>query len=50
MYASFLGIARALHLDVFEQPGKKYFFNNLLPVIFRRLTPQTLLRLRQRGR
>jgi hypothetical protein len=30
MYASFLRISRALHLDVFEQPGKSYFFNNLL--------------------
>jgi len=30
MYASFLGISRALHLGVFEQPEKNYFFNNLL--------------------
>jgi hypothetical protein len=30
MYASFLGISRALHLDVFEQPAKNHFFNNLL--------------------
>jgi len=30
MYASFLRISRALHLDVFEQPAKIYFFNNLL--------------------
>jgi hypothetical protein len=30
MYASFLRISRALHLDVFEQPAKNYFFNNLL--------------------
>ena len=30
MYALFLRISRALHLDVFEQPGKSYFFNNLL--------------------
>jgi hypothetical protein len=30
MYASFLRISRALHLDVFEQPCKSYFFNNLL--------------------
>jgi hypothetical protein len=50
MYASFLGISRAVHLDVFEQPGEKYFFNNLLPVIFRRLTSQTHLRLQQSGR
>jgi len=30
MYASFLRILRALHLDVFEQPEANYFFNNLL--------------------
>jgi hypothetical protein len=30
MYASFLRISRALHLDVFEQPVKSCFFNNLL--------------------
>jgi len=30
MYASFLLISRALHLNVFDQPGKNYFFNNLL--------------------
>ncbi len=30
MYASFLRISRALHLDVFEQPAENYFFNNLL--------------------
>jgi len=29
-YASFLRISRALHLDVFEQPGEATFFNNLL--------------------
>jgi hypothetical protein len=28
MYASFLRISRALHLDVFEQPAENYFFNN----------------------
>jgi hypothetical protein len=28
MYASFLRISRALHLDVFEQPEENYFFNN----------------------
>jgi len=30
MYASFLRISRALHLDVFEQPAENYFFNNLV--------------------
>jgi len=30
MYASFLRISRALHLDVFEQPAKNYFLNSLL--------------------
>jgi len=30
MYASFLRISRALHLNVFEQPGENFFFNNLL--------------------
>jgi hypothetical protein len=30
MYASFLRISRALHLDVFEQPEENFFFNNLL--------------------
>jgi hypothetical protein len=29
-YASFLRISRALHLNVFDQPVKKQFFNNLL--------------------
>jgi hypothetical protein len=29
MYDSFLRISRALHLDVFDQPGNNYFFNNL---------------------
>jgi hypothetical protein len=28
MYATFLGISRAVHPDVFEQPER--FFNNLL--------------------
>jgi hypothetical protein len=29
-YASFLRISRALRLDVFDQPEKNYFINNLL--------------------
>jgi hypothetical protein len=29
-YASFLRISRALHLDIFDQPGENYFLNNLL--------------------
>jgi len=29
-YASFLRISRALHLDVFDQPEKNYFFIYLL--------------------
>jgi hypothetical protein len=29
-YASFLVISRAVHLDVFDQPVKNHFFNNLL--------------------
>jgi hypothetical protein len=29
-YASFLMISRALQLNVFDQPVKNYFFNNLL--------------------
>ena len=33
MYASFLRISRALHLDVFEQPAENYFFNNLLVLL-----------------
>jgi hypothetical protein len=28
MYASFLRISRALHLDVFEQPAKNHFFTS----------------------
>jgi hypothetical protein len=32
-YDSFLLISRALHLDVFDQPGKNYFFNNLLEAV-----------------
>jgi hypothetical protein len=31
-YASFLVISRALHLDVFDQPVKNHFFNNLRDV------------------
>jgi hypothetical protein len=31
-YASFLVISRALHLNVFDQPVKNHFFNNLLAV------------------
>jgi len=31
-YASFLMISRALHLNVFEQPVKKDFFNNLIVI------------------
>jgi hypothetical protein len=29
-YASFLFISRALHLNVFDQPVKNLFFNNLI--------------------
>ena len=29
-YASFLGISRALYLDVFDQPAENGFFNILL--------------------
>ena len=29
-YASFLMASRALHLSIFEQPAKNYFFKNLL--------------------
>jgi hypothetical protein len=29
-YASFLMISRALQLNVFDQPVKKHFFNNLI--------------------
>ncbi|MCX5898679.1 MAG: hypothetical protein NTY29_10855, partial [Proteobacteria bacterium] len=31
-YDSFLRISRALHLDIFDQPGKNHFFNNLLEI------------------
>jgi len=30
MYASFLRISEALHLDIFEQPAKIHFFRKLL--------------------
>jgi hypothetical protein len=30
MYASLFGILGVLHLDVFEQPERRLFFNNLL--------------------
>ena len=33
-YASFLTISRALHPDVFDQPGKNSFFNNLLVTLY----------------
>jgi len=29
-YASFLVISRALHLNIFDQPVKNHFFNNLI--------------------
>jgi len=29
-YASFLVISRALHMNVFDQPVKNHFFNNLV--------------------
>ncbi len=29
MYASFLGISEALHLDVFHQPLRTWFFDSL---------------------
>ena len=32
-YASFLMILRALHLNVFEQPVRKNFFNTLLVLL-----------------
>ncbi len=31
-YASLLRISGALHLGIFEQPGKDYFFSNLLEI------------------
>jgi hypothetical protein len=34
-YDSFLRMSRALHLDVFDQPGKNCFFNNLIIVIIK---------------
>jgi hypothetical protein len=30
MYASFLGISEALHLDIFHQPLRSQFFDSLL--------------------
>jgi hypothetical protein len=30
MYASFLGISGALHLNIFQQPAHQVFFSNLL--------------------
>jgi len=30
MYASFLGISDALHLDIFQEPAQQLFFSNLL--------------------
>ena len=38
MYASFLMISRALHLDIFKQPGENYFFNNLLRISERKFS------------
>ena len=32
-YASFLTISRALHPDVFDQPGENYFFKNLIAIL-----------------
>jgi hypothetical protein len=43
-YDSFLRISRALHPDVFDQPGKDYFFNNLLKSIPSILHPKAFLR------
>ena len=33
MYASFLGISEALHLDIFHQPLRSQFFDILLSVL-----------------
>jgi hypothetical protein len=30
MYASFLGISEALHMDIFHQPLKRRFFDSLV--------------------
>jgi hypothetical protein len=38
-YASFLRISCALHLDVFDQPEKNYFFNTLLERMGRQPCP-----------
>jgi hypothetical protein len=40
-YASFLAISRALHLNVFDQPVKNYFFNNLLCIYPKMFLPTT---------
>jgi hypothetical protein len=34
MYASFLGISEALHLDVFHQPLRRRFFDSLVRKVF----------------
>ncbi len=34
MYASFLGMSGALHLDIFRQPAHKVFLSNLLVLQF----------------
>jgi hypothetical protein len=34
MYASFLGISEALHLDIFHQPQVSRFFESFVEVLF----------------
>jgi hypothetical protein len=33
LYASFLGISEALHLDIFHQPQRRLFFDSLLVLL-----------------
>jgi hypothetical protein len=33
MYASFLGISEALHMDIFHQPPRNWFFDSLIVMI-----------------
>ena len=34
MYASFLGISEALHLDIFRQPQRREFFDRFIGSLF----------------
>jgi hypothetical protein len=45
MYASFLGISEALHLDIFHQPLRTRFFDSLDGILKSRVEQKSLTKL-----